>query len=245
MVRSSVATRYQFGLVLQAGALTGLPNGDRASVAFALLGLAAVARDQGDSAGVRAYGEPSLARLRELGIQWAIGFALNNLALAAYYERDLPRALTLIRESVTLFRANSAESSLSEVLITLGTILWAQGDAVAAYAELAEALRLAGAVGPRLFAVLGLEGLAAVVVAQGAAELAARLLARASALRTEMGTPIRPVDHVGVDRTLAIARSALGDAAFAAVWAEAQTQALEQILSTSSTRTMFKVVGAR
>ena len=55
--------------------------GDRASVALALIGLADIARDQGDGAGVRRYCEPRLAILRELGMQCAIGFALNILAL--------------------------------------------------------------------------------------------------------------------------------------------------------------------
>jgi tetratricopeptide (TPR) repeat protein len=206
--------------------------GDRASVAFALIGLGDVARDQGDSASVRAYCEPSLAILRELGMQWAIGFALNNLALAAYYERDLTRAVILIRESVALFRAITADTCLAEVLITLGIILWAQGDSVAAYDALTEALRFAWAVGPRLFSVIAMEGLASVVVSQGDAELAVQLLAGASMLRAQMGTPVRPVDQAGVEQALVTARSMLGEDTFVTVWAEAQTRSLEQILNT-------------
>jgi len=75
-----------------------------------------------------------------------------------------------------------------------------------------------------------LEGLASVVVAQGHMELAARLLAAASALRAQMGTPARPVDQVAVEQTLATVRSTLGDDAFAAVWAETQALPLEAIL---------------
>ena len=115
--------------------------------------------------------------------------------------------------------------------ITLGQILQAQGAEAEAHAALTEALRLAQAVGPRLLVAAALEGLASVVVAQGHAELAARLLAAASVLRVQMGTPIRPVDQAGVEQTLATARSRLGDA-FAPVWAEAQTRPIEQILST-------------
>src|SRR5262249_59261323 len=66
-------------------------SGDRVSMALVLLGLGDVARDQGDDAGVREYCEPSLAIFRESGMRWAIGFALNNLALAAYVEGDLRR----------------------------------------------------------------------------------------------------------------------------------------------------------
>jgi hypothetical protein len=56
------------------------------------------------------------------------------------------------------------------------------------------------------------------------------LLAAASALRAKMGTPVRPVDQVAVEQTLANARSILGDEAFAAVWTEAQALPLEAIL---------------
>jgi tetratricopeptide (TPR) repeat protein len=205
--------------------------GDRASVGFALIGLADVARDQGDAAGVHEYGEQALTILRELGVQWAIGFALNTLALGAYSAGDLTQALTLIRESEALFRGLKADSSLAEVLITQGQIVRAQGDNEAAYRALTEALRLAWAVGPRLLVAAALEGIANVVAAQQQAELAARLLAAASVLRVQMGAPVRPVDQAGVEQTLATARSRLGDA-FATVWAEAQALPLEQILST-------------
>ena len=90
-----------------------------------------------------------------------------------------------------------------------------------------------------------LEGLASVVVVQGDAELAARLLAGASALRTQMGTPVWPVDQADVEQTLAAARSMLGDNAFAAVWAEGQTLALEQILSTIPSTAAFAALPDR
>lgn len=217
--------------------------GDRASVAFSLLGLGDIARDQGDSAGVYRYCEPSLAILRELGIQWALGFALNNLALAAYYEHDLVRALALIEECIAPFRASTVDSSLSEVLITLGIIQWAQGDTLAAYDTLTEALRLAWKFGPRLFVALALEGVACVIVSQGYAELAARMLAGASGLRTEMGTPLRPADQADLERALATTRAALGAEAFAAVWAEAHRQSLEQIISSIPNMATFKILG--
>jgi predicted ATPase/transcriptional regulator with XRE-family HTH domain len=204
--------------------------GDRTSVAFALLGLGDIARDQGDVASLRAACEPGLATIREVGIQWALGFALNNLALAAYYEGDLVRAETLIRESVGLFRANHADTSLSEVLITLGAVLGRRGDVEAACDVLAEALRLAQSVGPRLFAALAMEELAKVGLASGAAERSVRLLAGASALRAEMGTPVRPVDQTGLHQVLATARSTLGDETFERVWAEVTAQPLDQIL---------------
>ena len=206
--------------------------GDRERMSLALLGFGDIARDLGDIAKNRTYSEQSLILLRELGIQWAIGFTLNNLALTAYQEGDLTKALGLVNESVALFRAQKADGSLAEVLITLGQVLWAQGEGAAAYTTLTEALHFAWAVGPRLMVAPALEGLASVVVAQRRAELATHLLAAASALRAQMGTPVRPVDQGAVDQALATARSTLGDDVYAAEWAEAQALPLEQILKT-------------
>jgi len=205
--------------------------GDRERMSLALLGLGDIARDLGDIAKNRTYSEQSLILLRELGIEWAIGFTLNNLALAAYHEGELTNALDLVNESVALFRAQKADGSLAEVLITLGQVLWAQGEGAAAYTTLTEALQFAWAVGPRLMVAAALEGLACVAVPQGDAELAARLLAAAAALREQMGAPVRPADRAMLDHALATARSMIGADTFAAVWAEAQALSVEQILN--------------
>jgi predicted ATPase/transcriptional regulator with XRE-family HTH domain len=219
--------------------------GDREGTAFALLGLADVARDLGDAARVREYGEESLAILRDLRIQWAIGFALNTLAQAAYVDGDLARAFALIDESVALFRELKAYSSLAEVLITQGYIVGARGNATAAYEALAGALRLAWAVGPRVMAAAALEGLAGLEIARGQARRTIQLLAAASALRARMGTPVRPVDRPAVDRALAAARAALGADDFAAIWAEAEALPPEQIVSALPGVAAFDVMWPR
>src|SRR5262249_43332691 len=150
------------------------------------------------------------------------GFALNNLALGACQEGDLIRALALVSECVVLFRTQQVDASLAEVLITLGQILSAQRDAAGACGAPTEALRLAPALGPRLLVAAALERLAGVVVVQDLARLAVQSLAAASALRAQMGAPVRPADQAAMDNALATARSMLGVDAFAAVWAEAQ-----------------------
>jgi len=83
------------------------------------------------------------------------------------------------------------------------------------------------------------------VVAQQQAELAARLLAAASALRAEMGTPVRPVDQATVEQAVAAARSILGEEAFAVVWAEAQSLPVEHILSTIPSTAAFATLRDR
>jgi WD40 repeat protein/predicted ATPase/transcriptional regulator with XRE-family HTH domain len=203
---------------------------DREFVSLALLGLADIGRDQGDAARVRRYGEEALVIVRELSMSWMIGFALNTLALGAFYERDLTRAAMLIRESEATFRDLQADGGLSEILVTVGKIAWAEGNRAAAHQALTEALRKAWAVGPRLYLVAGLEELAQVIVHERA-EQSGRLLAAASALRQQMGTPVRPADRAALDATLATVRATLDEDASAALWADAQARSIKQLLS--------------
>ena len=196
-----------------------------------MLGLADIARDEGNADEVRRYGEPSLRIFRQSGIQWAVGFALNTLALGAYYDKDLTRALSLVEESVALFRDLKSDASLAEVLISYGTILRAQGEVTAAQETLVDALQLTLRIGPRLMVVAALEALSRVFIAQAHADLTIRLLSAASHLRSQMGTPIRPADQPGVEQALADARSSMTAEAFATVWLEGQSFPLAQIVS--------------
>jgi ATP/maltotriose-dependent transcriptional regulator MalT len=206
--------------------------GDLEGLAVALLGQSDVARDTGDSAGIRHYSTPSLVLLRQFGLQWAFGYVFNNQAVGAYLEGDLKEAAALAGESVELFRDMHNDSGLAEVLITLGQIRRAQGDARAAYNALAEALPLAQAVGPRLLLTTALEGMASVLAGRESPAWVARLLGAAAAMRAQMGTPVRPLEQVEVEQARAAAHAALGDAAFAAVWGEAGALAPDQLITT-------------
>lgn len=210
--------------------------GDREGITIGQMGLGDLARDQGDSAGVRKYCEQGLADARELGLQWAIGFLLNNLALAALMDGKLTQALALVNDSLSLFHTLRSEASIAEVLITQGQILGEQGKWRPAYAALAEALRLAWSLGPRLIVAAALEGLASVLARANSSHQdvvqAVRLLSTAAALREQMGAPLRPADQAASRRALAASHTTLGDPDFATVWAEARKLPLEQIIST-------------
>jgi non-specific serine/threonine protein kinase len=205
--------------------------GDTEGIANALLGLGDLARDQGDAGRVRTYCEESLVLFRDLDQIWAIGFTLNNLALAAYLEGDLALAASRVEESDSLFRGLRGGSSLAEVLITVGRVRGAQGEAAAARASLTEALGLAWAKGPRLFVAAALEEMGVQRVRYGQARDGVPLLAVAAALRQAMGTPVRPADRPAIDGALAVGRAALGADTFAAVWATGETLPLAQAVA--------------
>jgi tetratricopeptide (TPR) repeat protein len=205
--------------------------GDDESVAQGELGVSDVARDTGDVTRLRAYAEQSLATYRELGIEWAIGFAMNNLALAAYLEGDLPKAFEYSSKAVLLFRGIQNKLSLAEVLITMGQILAGQGKTMSAREAFVEALRFASSLGPRIFIAGALEGLAQVTLEAGDAAEAIKFISGAATIRAQMGTPVRPIDLPRIEQTLSNARKILGEETFVHNWSAAQTQPLEQLLS--------------
>lgn len=206
--------------------------GDREGAAQGLLGLSDIARDVGDAASVRLYCADALAIYREFGTQWAIGFIMNNLALAAFQENELDEALSLSSESVSMFRTQNSPGSVAEVLVTFGIVLLARGDLAGAYDALTESIRLAWVTGPRLLVASGLESLGCALIPRGAADVpqAVRYLAAAAELRRRMGTPLRPAGQPAYERALAIARAAVGADTFARLWAEARLLPLEQVV---------------
>jgi hypothetical protein len=73
--------------------------------------------------------------------------------------------------------------------------------------------------------------LAAVACAQGQPERGAHLLGAAAALRAGRGMPLPPNERAAQERTVAAARAALGEDAFAAAWAQCQRMSLEQAIA--------------
>ena len=62
-------------------------------------------------------------------------------------------------------------------------------------------------------------------------EQAARVLGAAAALRDEIGVPLPPGDRDAYERDLAAVRTALGEAALVAAWAEGRAMSLEQAIA--------------
>ncbi len=78
---------------------------------------------------------------------------------------------------------------------------------------------------------LGLEGLAAVVAAQGEPVRAMWLMSTAQALREAIGVPLPSLSQVIHDFAVASVRVQLGELAFDTAWAEERTMTPEQALT--------------
>ena len=110
----------------------------------------------------------------------------------------------------------------------LGFMARDQGDYGAAWVLFEESLAIFRELGNKLGIAQNLEGLAAVAVAQAQSERAARLFGAAEGLREVIGAPLPSADRAEHDRSVAAVRTALGEEAFAAAWAEGRAISLEQ-----------------
>jgi DNA-binding CsgD family transcriptional regulator len=123
-------------------------------------------------------------------------------------------------------RSNTAES-----LFFLARVEARQSDNVAARALYEEGLALVKEVGNQWNIASYLEGLAQVVALQGEQLWAARLWGAANALREALHTPLPPIDRADYERSVAAARTELGEKAFATAWTQGRAMTPEQALT--------------
>jgi predicted ATPase/Tfp pilus assembly protein PilF len=205
--------------------------GDTSGIASSLNNLGLVAWQQGDYGRAAALHEEALALRRELGDKSGIASSLNNLAVVAQEQGDYGRATALYEESLALMRELGDTWRIALALNNLGEVAYEQGNYGRAVALYAESLTLCRAIGNKYVAASCLEGLAAVACAQGQPERGARLVGVAAALRAALSMPLAPNERAAQERTVAAARAALGEDAFAAAWAKGQTLPLEQAIA--------------
>ena len=112
-----------------------------------------MAREQNDNATAKALYEESLALRRELGDQWGIGAALNNLGLVVLHDGDYPAARALYGESLKVFRDLGNRQAMA--------ILWNPNAAIEE--RRTQAIAAAGAFGiaPLVIEVRDLDGIVA------------------------------------------------------------------------------------
>ncbi len=205
--------------------------GDTGGVIISLNNLGLVVQDQGDLARAEALFEEVLAFFRERGNRRGIAGSLNNLGEVALAQGNLMRARLLCEEALALRQGLNDRAGIATSLINLGLIACAQGDLTRARLLYEEGLVLFGELGDTRGVGDTMEGRAQVATAQGQATRAAHLLGAAEAVRAAIGAPLLPRAKAGHDRTVAAARTSLGDDAFAAAWEMGATLSLEQAIA--------------
>ena len=205
--------------------------GDIQGHALSLLILGTLLLFAGDLTQAQARLEESLAVSRKLGYKRNIALSTYILGIVTYQQGDLARARSLYEESLVLLKEVGERGRVASVIGSQGRLALTQGDYVAARALLEESLQLSVELDEKWETTEGLEGLAAVMAAQGEAGWAARCMSAAQALREAIGAHLPPVFQPMHDSTIASVRKQLGERVFAAAWAEGRTMSPEQILA--------------
>jgi len=205
--------------------------GHKKGVSASLRELGFVAYEQGDYERAVRLHEESLTLAREFATTFGIAWSLRALADAVRGQGDLRRARMLLEESLALSRGKEHVWGIARTLASLGSVACEAGEYARALRLYEESLELGRRMGLKHTILLCLEGLARVAVAQGRMERAARLCGTTAALRKDMGWPLPPVKRDEHERTVAAAREALGEEAFAAAWVRGHTLPLEDAIT--------------
>ena len=204
--------------------------GSKKGIAESLLWLAETMFSQGELVRAHAVAEESLALNREIGNRSGEAYVLPTLAEITFFQGDTTTARLLLEKSCALWREVGNEAQIAWTLSMLAKVIAAQGDLAAAQTVYEESLNREKGV-MYLDRPPALEGLAAVVAAQGEPVWAARLWGAAEAQREVYSLPLRPVYRADSEQAVAAARTQLGEQSFAAAWAEGRSMTPEQVLA--------------
>jgi len=206
----------------------GREIGDPATEARALFMRSFAVGGEGDHAAAEGYAAESLSLYRRLGDEAWIPFALNRLGIEVHARGEIDRAAALYGEALGRWRAVGQPWGIGTVLLNLGLVARERGEHERAAALYRECLPLAVEQGDRWGLIELLLGLAEIAVAKGQAALGVRLAAAADAAREVGGIILQPYVRRAAERTLQLARTALGGEGFAAAWEAGRALSLEE-----------------
>ena len=185
---------------------------------------------QGDQEIIRARLEESQTIFREVSDKDGIAICYWLSGWIALSQGDTATAHALVEQSLVLWQEIGNRWYTAWSLGLLGKVAAQRGELVAARAILEESLAILRVSNDKWFTAFCMEELASVVSAQGEVMWAARLWGAAEALRDTFGLPLPPIFRADYERSVAAARTQLGEKAFTAAWAEGRTMTPEQVI---------------
>jgi predicted ATPase/DNA-binding CsgD family transcriptional regulator len=189
--------------------------GDSAFVATSLINLAILPYEMGDYDRAREYYAEALAIVQPANDPDRLGFAHNGLGITAHRLGDLAAARQHLKAAIALRRGQDS-GSLAASLVNLAAVERDAGDQARAADLYQEALAHRWQRGERKGVAEAVAGLAVLAANSGQADLAVRLFAAADALCLALGTRLSEPERPHRERSLTVARSALGPTAEAA-----------------------------
>jgi predicted ATPase/transcriptional regulator with XRE-family HTH domain len=184
----------------------------------------------------RDYARATMAWEEALAVGYAAGDdvrvagVLAFLAKAAQQRGDLERAEQLFTESLAQWRKLKGEWGIAWCLYELASMALARDDTSRAEALYRESLELWSNLADHRSSVEPVEALAWVAGRRGESERAARLFGAAAAHRARLGLAFKPGEHGAHEQATLRVREALGEAAFARLWAEGEVMPLDRAI---------------
>jgi predicted ATPase/DNA-binding CsgD family transcriptional regulator len=215
-------------------------SGDNSGRVFGLLMLSFAARSRGEHEASAAHAETAAEQVRDLDDDelppFLKPFVLNRVGHEAYELGDWSRAEAVLEEALERWRRLGAPWGTGIVLGKLGDVAQARGDQARAAALYRESLDFWQSQG-ELGAVEILTGVAR-LAAKEQPEAAVRLFAAAEAIQRRVGLIPAPSLRAKNERTLAIARDALGQEKFDAAWMAGEDLPMDQAVAEAQTVTV-------
>jgi non-specific serine/threonine protein kinase len=205
--------------------------GERPNIADTLRSLGFAVMCQMEYEQARALAEEALAIHRELRNPSGVALTLMLLGFVARGQGDSAAERAYYEEALALRRELGNRWGIAMSLHNLGNVARAGGQHGLARAHYRESLAVFRESGDKENIPKVLEGFACLASAEGKPVRSARLWGAADALHEATFIPMPPVDHVTNDPYIDAARTALGDEAFQAEWAEGRAMTPEQAIA--------------
>jgi non-specific serine/threonine protein kinase len=205
-------------------------EGDRLSIARALLWLAEVTAEDDDPDTAWSLCVEARPLFAELGDPIGLAGTLEWLARIAWGSGDRRAALPLLEERLALCREFGGPYPLIHALGAMGHVMRDEGDFARARSLYEESLVLRWQVGDQMALAQSLEDFAVLAGREQQAERAIRLLGAGEALCETLGARPPVTDQIEYERIVAEGRAALGEPAFTAAWAEGRALSLDRAI---------------
>jgi non-specific serine/threonine protein kinase len=222
VVGASTATGRDARQLLEESLALWRDLGDDEGVAYALQNLGELDLFVGNLAPARLQLQESAVLFRRLGDRRGLAWTLAPLGFAVAQSGEEALARYTLDESLATMRELGERRGVAIALICLAMASERWGGVSPATAAYQEAVSILWELRDRPDLAWALAGYAGLAAVHGDAERAVRLAAAATAERDALGMGAWrfPSFRDELDRRLALARRVLGDAGFAAAWAE-------------------------
>ncbi len=205
--------------------------GNKRGIAASLLRLAQLLFvSLGDQTTLRSLLDEGLTLNNELGEREGIANVHSLSAQLALRQGDITSARTQIEKSLLLYREIGQRRALAESLAILACISLSQGERTEARVLYDESQEIAKELNHMWLIAVCLEGRAGVAAQEAQFTWAVQLWGAADALRETIRISIPRVERTEYERSIATARTHLGEKDFAAAWEAGRRMTPEQVI---------------